>query len=280
MAERVVVGLTTTPTRQHLLLPTLQSLAAQSRRPDLVYLSLPKSSRSEAIGYDVDAARALIALVDLPVEIVEPADDLGPGTKVLGCMDLVDADDVLVLVDDDNVYLPFMIAELVGLVEGGERAASFYVYPHGGLRIGQGADGFAMRGVVLDALRPMRSVVLLDDALRLHDDYWISFMLARAGVSIYDANPMLAAHGVDLSHRRGHNVNALAAAQGAASRDVLSERANALLFELFDTPVGMRLRRARWLAARAPRRVGHRTRTGLRAMRRDAGDGALAGEDR
>ena len=40
--KRIVITLTTTPTRLPLIEKTLLSLVAQTRKPDLIYLNIPK----------------------------------------------------------------------------------------------------------------------------------------------------------------------------------------------------------------------------------------------
>ena len=68
-------------------------------------------------------------------------------------------------------------------------AASFYVYESAGLRIGQGADGFGLLGVHAHGCRDVIPLIREHQALRLHDDYWISFFLARQSVPIIDLSP-------------------------------------------------------------------------------------------
>ena len=59
--DRVVVGLTTTPSRVEKLGPALAALAAQTRMPDAVYVSVPEFSTCENKEYDRQAIDAALA---------------------------------------------------------------------------------------------------------------------------------------------------------------------------------------------------------------------------
>lgn len=99
---RLVVTLTTLPGRERLLVRTLMSLGAQSRKPDQIYLWVPRLR-----GFQPD-----LSGLNLPV-MVDVVDDLGPATKLLPALKIErDPNTLLVTVDDDVDYPPVMLAEL------------------------------------------------------------------------------------------------------------------------------------------------------------------------
>jgi hypothetical protein len=250
--------MTTLPSRIHLARAALESLLAQSRVPDRIYLSVPDRSEREACEYEIpDWLDALTATT--PIEIVRIGHDYGPGTKLIGCLSKLHPDDVVVLLDDDMGYRRYAIEVASAAIESGSGAASFYVYPCRGLTVGQGADCFALSGEV--ALRCARAIPLVLEwrPIRLHDDVWISFELAKQGVRIES----LAEHLPPASHGRiwesVHFEGGLSALGGELSRPRLNKQVTHLLFKYGDPTVSMRARRAM--------RLGHRgVEEGLRHL--------------
>jgi hypothetical protein len=104
----VVVGLTTIPARMPYLAPTLKSLLLQSVLPERVVVHVPWRSRREGVEYQVPDE-----LTGLRVVQVVRCDDFGPATKVLPTLLSADADRRIVAVDDDQIYRPSLIADLV-----------------------------------------------------------------------------------------------------------------------------------------------------------------------
>lgn len=99
---RLVVTMTTLPGREQSLMRTLQSLAQQTRKPDQIYLWLPRLT-----GFQLDLNR-----ID-PRVMVDNVDDLGPATKLLPTLALErDPDTRIVTADDDVEYPDVMLAKL------------------------------------------------------------------------------------------------------------------------------------------------------------------------
>jgi hypothetical protein len=274
---RVVVSLSSIPSRLALSEPAIASLLAQERPPDLVVVCLPRISVREGTGYELPAH-----LADADgrhggrVQVRWTDTDWGPGTKLVGALDDVGDDAIVVLVDDDNEYRPFVVGDLADAVAADPSSAySFYTRRLQGLEVGYGGDGLAVHGRHLRGLRSFADRVCADDAVRLHDDVWLSFFLRARGVPMRSLRTRLAAHGADLSYASVHDVNALVDIEGDLSRARLNETVLERLFELEPTPPAMRLRH---LLHRAGTRSGLlRVGAGLgRRLRRHAGPAGQA----
>ncbi|MDF0599504.1 hypothetical protein P1J78_02060 [Psychromarinibacter sp. C21-152] len=106
-AERseIVVTLTTTPSRIALLEPTLKSLLDQTRPPARITLNLPRHSTRENRAYEIPAPLNRLASLQ-----IRRCDDLGPGTKLIPSVQAEPPDTPLVVVDDDRIYPPWLLA--------------------------------------------------------------------------------------------------------------------------------------------------------------------------
>ena len=108
---KVVVGLTTTPTRINTILPTIQSLLNQSRPADQIILSVPEklARTGERFG---DIPAPIQALADKGKITIHRCQDHGPATKFVGASQLLGPEDFLVWCDDDILYSPRLIQTL------------------------------------------------------------------------------------------------------------------------------------------------------------------------
>ena len=104
----VIISLTSIPSRLPLIEPALKSLLNQSRAPREIRLHLPKYSRREQTAYVVpEALRGLRC-----VKIVECERDWGPATKFIPAILALPDEQPLLVVDDDRIYPPNLIADL------------------------------------------------------------------------------------------------------------------------------------------------------------------------
>jgi hypothetical protein len=117
---RLVATLATIPSRISKIGPVIDSIKAQTRAPDRIYVCICEFSLREQSPYDVpDWLRQ-----DASVEVVVSPRDYGPATKLLAMLDRErDASTRIVIVDDDWAYNPDMVEELERRFEGLERAA-------------------------------------------------------------------------------------------------------------------------------------------------------------
>jgi hypothetical protein len=266
----VVAALTTLPSRIGSIDTTLGSLIGQTRPPDRILLSLPRTSRREGTGYDVPAFLARDSELGRSVEIVHTEHDFGPGTKLLGCLPAVVEPSILVLVDDDVRYAPSFLEDLVNC-QGArpDVACSYYTYRTRGLTIGQGCDGFAMWSPATIGLREWVAPHLEDPAIFHHDDVWISFHLARAGVRLRHVELRDTTDG--LIYEQVHEINSLQHLTGDLERNRLTAAAVDHLMRHGDPTTGMRVRwrTSRLLGAVGVDRVARRVRRFASSRRRD-----------
>lgn len=120
---RVVISLTTLPSRIGRLRPVIHSLVDQDLPADEIVLALPRVSRREQVGYDVPAW-----LAEHPHVRILPCDtDWGPATKLIPAVTSQTDDRTLVIaVDDDNVYPRDMVSTFLSWHERFPDAALGY----------------------------------------------------------------------------------------------------------------------------------------------------------
>jgi len=187
---RVVVSFTCRESHLHLLQDTLESLYAQSLRPDAIYLNVPRSS--------------VVPFNDSRLTINWAERDYGPLTKLLPTVMVEhDPSTLIITVDDDKIYPPELVRTLAwhSYVSNGSVALSACgwsfvktVLPPGLLTVYvpyfmRGSGGTSvdiLQGVCGNAFR--RGMFILE---MLHeiprecftvDDIWISGCLAARGI--------------------------------------------------------------------------------------------------
>jgi hypothetical protein len=94
---KVIVSLTSIQERSHILGKTIFSLRQQTYKPDKIVLQLPYDSPNEWAG----------------VSNCRVEQDLGPITKLIPTLDMCSDDDIIILVDDDTVYSPNCIGNIL-----------------------------------------------------------------------------------------------------------------------------------------------------------------------
>jgi hypothetical protein len=104
----LIVGLTTIPSRLPYLVPTLKSLLLQNVIPGRILLHLPTHSRREQVEYSVPEE-----LEGLEVVQIIRSPDWGPATKILPALLDTDPDQRVVAVDDDRIYRPTLLEDLL-----------------------------------------------------------------------------------------------------------------------------------------------------------------------
>jgi hypothetical protein len=191
-AGRVVISLSTVPSRVSHLRPVLNSLLDQSEPADRIVLAMPRYSLRERRPYPA------IADLRLPrgVEVVE-TDDLGPATKILPILGL-EPDAVVIVVDDDVVYPHRFVETLLAAHRRHPGAALGYR----GIRLEPERAFVDHEHVFATAVREDHPVDVLFGTwgylvppgalsgdltipaeLRWVDDVWVSGQLARRGIA-------------------------------------------------------------------------------------------------
>jgi hypothetical protein len=116
--ERVVVTLSTIPTRIHNIDRSIQTMLAQTRRPDDIIVFIPTAYKrfKETISDDTLAAlNDKYKVAPARIRFIRIANDLGPISKLLPILDVADVgpDDLIITIDDDHEYWNELIAHLL-----------------------------------------------------------------------------------------------------------------------------------------------------------------------
>ena len=171
----IYISLTSIPQRIKNLNKSVESLLKQTKKPDKIFISLPtRYKRFKEIINDDQIPK----FNDNSVEVTR-CEDYGPGTKLLGSLDKLKKDSLIVLADDDHIYENYMIEKFYYFYsKAPENAYSFYVHPLKNFGVGQGADGFAINSNYLKGVDKFYDqVVKENNDLFIHDDLWTSFFL-------------------------------------------------------------------------------------------------------
>jgi hypothetical protein len=232
----VFVGLTTLPSRIAKLEPAIESLLAQTLKPDAIFISLPRRSVRENRAYDLPD---WLERPYEPLRVLRPERDYGPGTKLLGCLSHVGRDACLIVADDDMRYRPFFVERLYeSQVRRPDASFSFCVYRVGRLQIGQGADGFSFWTSNLTGLEAFAADALQSPHLFVVDDLWISLFLQDRGVGLHSLQDTLPDG--EPVYKSTHRDDQLADVAGDRARGVATREG--LRFVLRRDLVGPRLR--------------------------------------
>lgn len=178
---KVYVSLTTIPARIAGIEPCIKSLHEQTVPPEAIFLCIPRTYKSH--GNAVDVPSSLVEKYPL-LKIVSCEEDFGPGTKLLGSLDLVgrEANSLVVLVDDDSTYRNYMLEEFVRAFRADpNHGYSFFVFKYRGIHVGQGCDGLAIPAALLGGLRPYFEKIRNNEYAFFVDDLWLSHYLQLTG---------------------------------------------------------------------------------------------------
>ena len=171
----IYVSTSTIPQRIKNLDKSIKSLLNQTKKPDKIFINIPFKYRrfSETIKDDE------IPKFDSSVVEITRCEDFGPATKLLGSLDKLEKNSLVILFDDDHVYENYMIEKFFYFYsKAPNNSYSFYVHPLGNFGIGQGADGFAINTNCLKGIKNFYDKVVKDyKELFLYDDLWISYFL-------------------------------------------------------------------------------------------------------
>lgn len=106
--HEVVISLSTTPQRIHLMKPTINSLLEQSVKVDRIILNVPYKSRKD-VEYEIPSW--LKGLHNVQLNRIDV--DEGPASKLLPAMRIVGPHTRIVVVDDDILYNSYTVQTLV-----------------------------------------------------------------------------------------------------------------------------------------------------------------------
>mmetsp|Transcript_46377 Transcript_46377/g.83901 ORF Transcript_46377/g.83901 Transcript_46377/m.83901 type:complete len:391 (+) Transcript_46377:120-1292(+) len=235
----LVVGMTSLPSRLRGAVPALQSIIAQDRRPDRLVLSLPRHSAREGRAYELPAELQEIFAQHPWMEVNWVDKDQGPGTKLLGALHWLNqhADggrdgDILMVLDDDHVYLPFTLGKMLEEQQrrGSRYVCSFFAYFCRGIMVPQGADVIAYplsSSFSADLLEFHRSFVEGDPSCFVVDDLWVGMYLRLCGREAVSLRDIVVKMGLEMVYKRTENasIEALMDLKGENRRDRVTVRA-------------------------------------------------------
>jgi hypothetical protein len=120
--DKLVVSITTIPSRLQFINEIIENMYTQTFRPDYMYVNIPYVGKRSGKPYDNE----LVEQIDTKngwVKIVR-GEDLGPATKLLGSLFLEkDPNTMIITVDDDQIYDNDIIQLLVNMGEKHSNAA-------------------------------------------------------------------------------------------------------------------------------------------------------------
>ena len=151
MLNNFCISLSSVPSRFGNVKEVISSLNKQSIRPNKIFLNIPYNyKRFPEIGH-ID----LSIFKDIKDENFQNnrCEDYGPGTKLLGSINLLKSFDFVILVDDDHYYHSRMCEIFNKYFNlNKEQAYSFFTVKIYDLIMGQGADGFLIKTQHLDGV--------------------------------------------------------------------------------------------------------------------------------
>ena len=171
----IYVSISTIPQRIKNLNESVKSLLNQTRKPDKIFINIPfKYRRFTEIIKDDQIPKFDSNLIE-----ITRCEDCGPATKLLGSLNKLEKNSLVILADDDHTYENYMIEKFFYFYsKAPNNAYSFYVHPLGKFGIGQGADGFAINTNHLKGIKNFYDKIVKDHKeLFLYDDLWISYFL-------------------------------------------------------------------------------------------------------
>ena len=96
----IYVSISTIPARIKNLNQSVQSLLNQTLKPDKIFINIPlKYKRFEETVADNQIPKFNNNLVE-----ITRSEDCGPGTKLLGSLNKLEKNSLLILADDDHIY--------------------------------------------------------------------------------------------------------------------------------------------------------------------------------
>ena len=179
MITNFCVSLSSIPSRFESVKKVVNSINLQTIRPRKIFLNIPYSYKRFPKIKDIN----LDIFQDIKDDNfqISRCDDYGPGTKLLGSINLLKNFDFVILVDDDHYYHPRMCEIFNKYFNlNKEQAYSFFTVKIYDLVMGQGADGFLINTHHLDGILGFYNKHVRDYKYSfLNDDFWISMYLNK-----------------------------------------------------------------------------------------------------
>jgi hypothetical protein len=180
-SESAWVGMSVMPSRLHGVGAIVERMSSGVVKPKRVILSIPEhASRTEEEYDETEIARLE------ETTLVQRTTDLGPITKYVGLCELVGADDLCIVLDDDCSYSPQLVARMVSEYKEGHAMAN-RVISVSGIDLPEGCGGVIFRRSLIDLSKLKRLIVFLDDEFTealLADDAVMGWFFQSQGVQV------------------------------------------------------------------------------------------------
>jgi len=187
----VYVSLSTIPSRFKNIKKTILSLLRQTVLPKKIIVNIPvvyKRFKDTVKEKDIEKLKRVCG----PMVHVHRTNDYGPGTKLLGALEIIPSDSYVLLVDDDIMYHPETLETFIesGVMEQGNAASmsvyhlSYTLLSAKGFTIGQGWNGFFVPGFIKEDIFTFYDIIKDEERVFFDDDIWISYYLNKKGVDL------------------------------------------------------------------------------------------------
>jgi len=179
--ESAWVGMSVMPSRLHGVGAIVERMSSGVIKPKRVILSIPEYASRTEEEYD----EAEIARLE-ETTLVQRTTDLGPITKYVGLCDLIGADDLCIVLDDDCSYSPQLVARMVRDYREGHAMAN-RVIRVSGIDLPEGCGGVIFRRSLIDLAKLNRLIAFLNEEFTealLADDAIMGWFFQSQGVQV------------------------------------------------------------------------------------------------
>jgi hypothetical protein len=204
--DKIYISLSTIPSRFKNIKKTIISLQNQTIKPFQIILNIPlKYKRFHNSISDKDIKRLQKKCPSLYIHRTK--NDYGPGTKLMGALEMIDSDSYILLVDDDIIYHPKTLETFISFTLNGCASSMSIYHLHYellhplGFDIGQGWNGFFIPSKIKDDIFRFYDIIKDEERVFFDDDVWISYYLNKKGVKIMKVK--------ELTHQEHNHIDAL-----------------------------------------------------------------------
>ena len=215
--KKIIISLTTIPSRINLIEPVLDSLINQTIRPDVIYLNIPR--RYNRFG---NCAKIPEFIENKKIVKVFYLDkDYGPATKFIGTLlnPEVSDKDIVLVTDDDVIKLNHWAAKLL-LCHQPDKICCFEERKLG-KEIIWGYLGYIFRKGIFDVNDMLSFFDKIKEHCYLVDDHWLTGYCHHKKIKIYNI-PISRSNDVNKSGIK--NIDSLVSISGNNNRWLVSER--------------------------------------------------------
>ena len=234
------ISLTTIPSRFKSIYRTVDTLLKQTYKPESIIVNIPKTYGFRFNGISIpeeDIAQFVRRYESTnKVRINRVDEDYGPGTKLLGVLDVKDIEDdsYIILVDDDVIYDDVLHEYLPCLDKYNTASMNIQTYnegfDNGPVYSGEGVTTYLMKKSILNRFRGYYNVIRGEKILAFHDDLYIAYYFHLLHEKIANVNKRNKYPCMYYRNDEGKvNVDALVDLTGDLSRETISKNSIEIL---------------------------------------------------